>query len=191
MGFSLGGNVLLKYLGERGGDAVPLAAAAVSVPFDLAAGSAELDTRPMGRVYQSVLLRSLRGKVRAKEGPLAGACDARAALAARSFRDFDDAATSRLHGFRDVDDYYASSSSAGFLAGIRVPTLLVHSADDPFLPAAAIPRETVAANPCLQEAFTDRGGHVGFVGGPPWAPRFWAEEEAARFLASHLGAGRG
>jgi predicted alpha/beta-fold hydrolase len=77
-----------------------------------------------------------------------------------------------------------------FLHAIRVPTLLIHSVDDPFLPPGAIPREQVRRNPCLVGGFTRHGGHVGYVAGPPWAPEFWAEAELARFLAAMLPTGR-
>lgn len=186
LGFSLGGNQLLKYLGEQGSGAAVRAAAAVSVPYDLAGGSDQLEGSAMGRFYTSVFLRSLKEKYGSKRDVIDDACDADAVMRSRSFRDFDDAATARLHGFRDVDDYYTSSSSAQFLPAVRVPTLLVHAVDDPFVPAAAIPRDAVRHNPCLAAAFVERGGHVGFIAGAPWAPRFWAEAEAARFLARHL-----
>jgi predicted alpha/beta-fold hydrolase len=186
VGFSLGGNVLLKYLGESGAAALPRAAVAVSVPFDLAAGARSLE-RGMGRLYTGRFLRTLRRKYLQKRPLIGDAVDHGRVLAARTFREFDDAATAPLHGFRDADHYYASSSSAFHLAGIRVPTLLLHSADDPFLPADAIPRAAARENPCITAAFTEHGGHVGFVGGTPWAPEFWAEAEAARFLAGHAG----
>ncbi|MET0395566.1 MAG: hydrolase [Longimicrobiaceae bacterium] len=189
VGFSLGGNVLLKYLGECGEGALPRAAVAVSVPFDLAAGAASME-RGMGRVYTARFLRTLRGKYRSKRPLIGDALDGRRVLSARTFREFDDAATAPLHGFRDADHYYAASSSARYLAGIRVPTLLLHSADDPFLPADAVPRAAARANPHITAAFTEHGGHVGFVAGTPWAPEFWAEAEAARFLGEQLeGAG--
>ena len=186
MGFSLGGNVLLKYLGERGAGSAALAAVGVSVPYDLMAGAVYMDASFMGRVYTEVLLKGLRRKFSGKAARIGERCDARRALAARSFVDFDDAVTARLHGFRDVEDYYGQSSSGPFLGGIDVPTLLVHAADDPFVPPHVIPRDAVAANPSLAGVFTERGGHVGFIQGTPWAPEFWAEREGARFLAERL-----
>jgi hypothetical protein len=189
VGFSLGANVLLKYLGERGERAKLRAAAAVSIPFDLNAGALKLDASLMGRIYVGIFVRSLKRKFLAKRELVGERCDERAVLAARSFREFDDAATARLHGFRDVDDYYSTQSSRHFIAGIRRPTLLVHAVDDPFVDEHAIPRDAVRANPHLTPAFTPHGGHVGFIAGPPWAPGFWAEREAARFLASRLGTG--
>ncbi len=188
LGFSLGGNVLLKLLGERedGGSGLLDAAVAISVPMDLAAASAELEATVMGRFYVGHFLRSLKRKVRAMAGILEGRMDLAAALRARTLREFDEAATAPLHGFRNADDYYARSSSTAFVGGIRVPTLVLHSLDDPFLPARALPREALGANPRIVAALTPRGGHVGFMEGPPWSPRFWAEEEGARFLAETL-----
>ncbi|HSU14627.1 YheT family hydrolase [Longimicrobium sp.] len=186
VGFSLGANVLLKYLGERGGDAGVRAAAAISIPFDLGAGADGLNRTRMGRLYTRAFIRPLQAKYRQKRGLIGGAVDERRAFGARSFREFDDAVTARLHGFRDVDDYYGRSSSAQFLPRVAVPTLLVHAADDPFVPAEAIPHAAIAANPSLVAAMTEHGGHVGFIAGTPWAPEFWAEAEAARFLAGEL-----
>lgn len=183
VGFSLGANVLLKYLGERGETARVRAAAGVSIPFDLSAGADHLWSTPMGRVYTGIFVRSLQARFRQKQHLIGDACDAGRVLSARSFREFDDAATARLHGFTGVDDYYGRSSCAQFLPRIRVPTLVVHAEDDPFVPADAIPREALRANPCLTAAITTHGGHVGFIAGPPWRPAFWAEAEAARFLS--------
>lgn len=188
IGFSLGGNVLLKYLGE-GGEAAGSrvnAAVAVSVPYDLAAGARALERGPMARVYTTYFVRNLRRKVRAKSARLREIIDVDTVLRARTLREFDDAATAPLHGFADSADYYQRSSSAQFLEHIRTPTLLIHAEDDPFLPPRAIPRAAIERNPALHAVLTPRGGHVGFIAGPPWAPRFWAEAEAARFLASLL-----
>lgn len=186
LGFSLGGNVLLKYLGEQGDRARLHAAVAVSVPYDLAACAAAM-SRGTEKIYARFFLRSLRGKTRAKRELLEGRCDVAGALAARSFREFDEAITAPLHGFADAAAYYRESSAGPYLARIRVPTLLIHALDDPIAPAASIPRDLIAANPMLSTAFTERGGHVGFVTGMvPWNVRFWAEETAAEFLALHL-----
>lgn len=188
LGFSLGGNMLLKYLGEEGaeGSTKVDAAVTVSVPFDLAAGADRLEEGAMGSLYSHYFLRMLRRKLRQKEGLIPETVDVEEALEAPTLRTFDDAATAPLHGFRDAADYYRRSSSDEFLASVRVPTLLLQARDDPFLPESALPVEAIEANPHLVAGFTDQGGHVGFVEGPPWAPRFWAEEEAARFLAHHL-----
>jgi len=186
VGYSLGGNVLLKYLGERGEQARVRVAAGISVPFDLGAGADKLQSTAIGRTYTGVFIRPMKAKFRQKLHMLADACDIERVLAARSFREFDDAATARLHGFSGADDYYARSSCGQFVPRIRVPTLLIHAEDDPFIPEAAIPREAIRANPCLTAVITPHGGHVGFVAGPPWRPEFWAEAEAARFVADIL-----
>ena len=186
VGFSLGANVLLKYLGERGDQARVRVAAGVSIPFDLGAGADKLQATAMGRLYTGIFVRSLKRKFRQKGRLTADACDARRVLAARSFREFDDAATARLHGFSGVDEYYGTSSCAQFLPRIRVSTLVVHAEDDPFVPVDAIPRDALRANSHLTAAITPHGGHVGFIAGPPWRPRFWAEAEVARFVAEEL-----
>lgn len=186
LGFSLGGNVLLKYLGESGAHEPTgvCGAAVVSVPYDLEAGAARLETTTMGRlVYTRYFLRSLVDKVEQKShlvddhGMLAGV------RGARTIRAFDDALTAPLHGFVDAGDYYRRSSSTHFLEEIRVPTLLLHSMDDPFLPPSAVPVRAMESNPALHPVLTDRGGHVGFIAGRLGRPRFWAEESAAAFLA--------
>jgi predicted alpha/beta-fold hydrolase len=186
IGFSLGANMLLKYLGERGAASRLRVAAAISIPFDLGAGADKLQSTVMGRLYTGVFVRPLKRKFRQKQHLMDGTCDAARVLAARSFREFDDAATARLHGFSGVDDYYGTSSCAQFLPRVRVPTLLVHAVDDPFVPEQAIPRDAIGANPRLTAAITPHGGHVGFIAGTPWRPEFWAEAEAARFVAEGL-----
>jgi hypothetical protein len=187
-GFSLGANVLLKYLGEGGAGAPSgalRAACAISIPFDLAAGAQHLE-QGFGKLYRRYLVAKLKRKTLAKAGVLNGRVNLEQVRRARTFPDFDDAVTAPLHGFADARDYYARASCAPYLPAIRIPTLVIHAADDPFLPAAAIPHHVLRANPYLEAAITERGGHVGFVSGPPWAPRFWAEEQAARFLAARL-----
>lgn len=187
VGFSLGGNALLKLLGEDGAEVPVQAACAVSVPFCLGAGAQLLESG-LGPLYVRALLRPLQRKIRLRAAELRPHIDLGAALRATSFRAFDDAATAPLHGFADADDYYRRCSSAAFIPEIRVPTLVLHSRDDPFLPASAIPEAEFAANPVVEAVLTDRGGHAGFVSGTtPWRVRFWAEEQAARWLATRLG----
>ena len=188
LGFSLGGNVLLKLLGDAGEDALDLvrAAAVVSVPFDLAAGSDELERGPMLRAYSRHFLRTLVDKVLAKGELVADRVELDAVRRAGTMRGFDHVATAPIHGFAGASEYYAACSSAPVLDRIRVPTLVLHSRDDPFLPRAAIPERALASNPAIVPVVLEPGGHVGFVEGTPWAPRFWAEEEVARFLAEQL-----
>ncbi|MCG6955601.1 MAG: alpha/beta fold hydrolase [Gemmatimonadetes bacterium] len=191
LGFSLGGNALLKLLGERddGGRGLVDAAAAISIPFDLDRGSRLLETTRMGALYARYFLRSLRPKIRAKASLLEGVIDVQSALAARTLREFDDAATAPLHGFDDAAHYYRECSSARFVGSIGVPTVILHSRDDPFLPRDAIPTDAIRSNPHLVPAFTESGGHVGFLAGTPWHPRLWADEESARFLSGELARG--
>jgi predicted alpha/beta-fold hydrolase len=189
-GVSLGGNVLLKYLGEHGAD-VPdqiSGAAAVSVPFDLERSCRHI-SRGFSRVYDRHFLRTLREKARTKLGAHPGLFDADALARANSIYDFDDAVTAPVHGFANAHDYYSRSSSLGFLAPIDRPTLLLSATDDPFLPPSVLDevRAVAARNPLLTVEFTAQGGHVGFVGGTwPWAPRYFAEWRVCEFLAATL-----
>jgi len=189
VGYSLGGNVALKFLGESGKDgrALVAAAVAVSVPFDLAAGAARIEKGLLGKVYTHYFLSKLRSKVRQKADLLRDVCDPDAILRARTVREFDDAMTAPIHGFRDAADYYGHSSSAAFIDGIAVPTLVLHSRDDPFLPEGRIPMEAMEANPHVEAVLTDRGGHVAFVSGSVFRPDFWGERRLAAFLAERLG----
>ncbi len=188
VGFSLGGNVLLKMMGERddGGVGILDAAVAISVPYDLAAGSRLMERTAMGRAYTAYFIRSLRKKVRTKAERLSEILDVEAVLRARTIWDFDERATAPLNGFSDATDYYTRSSSARVLSRIKVPTLLLHAANDPFLPPESIPVDDARENPMLTLALRPSGGHVGFLEGTPWAPRFWGDEEGARFLADSL-----
>jgi predicted alpha/beta-fold hydrolase len=188
VGISLGGNVLLKFLGEQG-EALPQAikaAAAVSAPFDLAASVHALE-RGFSRTYQHRLVASLKRKTFLKLARHPGLVDHAALTAVRTLGEFDDLVTAPVHGFSDAAAYWIACSCAPFLARIRRPTLLINAEDDPFLPAAALPRQAVADNAYLTAAFTASGGHVGFLAGRwPGALTPWAEVRAAMFLARHL-----
>lgn len=193
LGVSLGGNVLLKLVGERdeGGVGLLDAAVAMSVPYDLAAGCDLLERTAWGRLYTRYFLRSLQRKVRLKRALLEETdLDLEAVLAATTIRQFDDRLTAPLNGFASSAEYYGESSSTRYLAGVRVPTLLLHAVDDPFLPAESIPVAAARANPRLHLELQTSGGHVGFLEGSPWRPRLWADEEAVRFLAGRLLNGR-
>jgi hypothetical protein len=185
-GCSLGGNVLVKWLGEQG-ERVPRevrAAAALSVPFDLAACARTLDGPGFWRwVYRTRFLRSLKAKALEKLSRFPGAYDPERVRRARTLVDFDDAVTAAVHGFSSGDDYYRRSSSGPLVQGVRIPLLLLSAEDDPFIPAATIPR-SVPPNVTLE--VWPRGGHLGFVEGPIWSPRFYAERRAIQFLASHV-----
>lgn len=191
-GVSLGGNVLLKWLGERGDDLPPQlrAAATVSVPYDLARGARYID-RGFARLYQAHFLRTLRRKALEKLARFPDAYSADAVARARTLHDFDDAVTAPVHGFRDALDYYAQSSSIRFLARVRLPTLLLSAVDDPFLPPDVLERVRAIAqdNPALRVEFVERGGHAGFISGHvPWRPLYYAEWRVASFLAQRVDA---
>lgn len=188
-GFSLGGNVLLKWLGEGGADVPPAvrAAATVSVPYDLARGSRYIN-RGFSRVYERHFLRSLVRKAREKRERFPDIPDAHPDRL-RTIWDFDDVVTAPVHGFRDARDYYERSSSLRWLDRIRVPTLLVSAADDPFLPPEVLDEVMRAAshNEYLHCDFPARGGHVGFIAGAlPWRPLYWAEHRVMEFLKTHV-----
>jgi hypothetical protein len=186
-GVSLGGNQLVKYLGERGArvPATLRRAAAISVPYDLARGSRHI-SRGFARVYERHFLRSLVRKVETKLAAFPDLIAAERLPGVRTLYDFDDVLTGPVHGFAGADDYYARSSAIRFLHGVRVPTLLLSAADDPFLPAAVLDevRAIAAANPALSVEFHVHGGHVGFVGGRvPWRPDYYAERRTFEFVA--------
>ena len=187
-GVSLGGNVLLKYLGEEG-DAVPeqvRAAAAISTPFDLQASARGLE-KGFGRIYMKRLVQSLKEKTLAKLEKYPDLANRQKVLSAQTLAEFDDAVTAPVHGFRDAKEYWARSSSNQFLPAIRRPTLLINARDDPFLPESALPLAAVAENHFLKGEFPEKGGHVGFLSGPwPGFPFPWAEHRAIRFLKEHL-----
>jgi predicted alpha/beta-fold hydrolase len=107
----------------------------------------------------------------------------------RTFRDFDEHVTAPLHGYRGADHYYAVASSRQYLHGIRVSTLLLHAADDPFMTAQAVPRAD-ELSPTTTLELSAHGGHVGFVGGRwPWRPDYWLERRIPAFLEQHLSPG--
>jgi predicted alpha/beta-fold hydrolase len=163
VGVSLGGNALLKWLGEQGTSAsqVLVAAGAVGAPVDLAAANESL-TRGFNRVYARHFLRTLIPAALDKDRRFPGLIDVQRTRKAATLRDFDDAVTAPLHGFKDAADYYARSSAKTFLADIAIPTLMLHAANDPFMPMAAFP-ETSSVSPMVQLEVSACGGHIGFV----------------------------
>ena len=192
IGFSLGGNVLLKWLGEspRRVPAVR-AAAAISVPFDLEVCARRCDER-YGGVIARHFLRTLIPKAVAKERQFPGCIDVAAVRRCRTFAEFDDVVTAPLHGFRDARHYWRDSSCRRFLGGIDRPTLLIAAADDPLVPAEVLPHGEVASNPFLVPQFVEHGGHVGFLArGGLLRPQRWAEPQALRFFGWHAAASHG
>jgi predicted alpha/beta-fold hydrolase len=187
VGISLGGNVILKWLGERGAGAPPQVAAAVAIstPFDLAACASVLDRGFNRAVYTESFLRTMKAKIRAKAGLYDGEFDIAAVLRSRTFAEYDRRFTAPLNGFADEHDYWARASSGPYLESIRRPTLLINAMNDPFMPPESLPRAVVAGSRWLESAFVEQGGHAGFLDGS-LGRSSWAERRALAFLREHL-----
>ena len=184
VGFSLGGNVILKYLGEAPPHTTVCTAAAICAPIDLAACAHQLDRRWSNRPYVRRFLLSLIEKIEAKAKRFPGVVNATGARRMCSFQEFDDRYTGPLHGFRDADDYWTKSSARQFLPNITVPTLLLQPRNDPFLAPEAYPWPEAEANPHVFLEAPASGGHVGFLdlrnGLQPWS-----ERRTVEFLNEH------
>lgn len=186
VGFSLGGNVLLRLLSEVGGQTPFLAAAAVSVPYDLQACARALDTgKGFVALYRYRFLRTLKKKALAKARRFPELFRPGEIRRARGIEAFDEVVTSRLHGFAGARDYYEKCSSGPALEAIRTPTLLLSAMDDPLVPAPQIP-ESARKNSFLKVVLTEHGGHNAFVAGSVLAPRYWAQEQVLTFLHTRL-----
>ncbi len=186
VGFSLGGNLVLKYLGECGANGCPQLYRAVvfSVPCDLLSSSQQI-SRPENWVYAQRFLRALRRKVTRKATLMPDQISTAHLRSIRTIKDFDDHYTAPLHGFGRAVDYYRRCSSRFFLPDIRIPTLIVNAANDPFLPKACYPIEEVRDHPCVFLEIPTRGGHCGFAQSHP-AREYWSETRTADFLQPDL-----
>ncbi len=186
-GVSLGGNVLLKFLGERGDDLPShvVVAAAISVPFDLGRSGQRIN-RGFSTIYQRFFLKSLKRKALEKLAKFPELADRGKVSAVKTLEDFDNVVTAPLHGYRDAADYYDRASSLRYLAGIRLNTLLLSAVDDPMLPSEVLDevRDVARTNPALRIEFVGKGGHAGFVtGSRPWRPFYYAEYRVGEFFA--------
>lgn len=192
VGYSLGGNVLLKWLGEAPESAPLAAAVAVSVPYDLATTSKALD-RGFAKIYRDRMMNELKllmirkKRLFQRHNPdyhtiYDSLGDMKKPI---HFYDFDNQVIAPLHGFNSADDYYEKCSSRQFLKHIKVPTLLIHSKDDPFMTEAVIPTSDDLSDSITMEFF-DRGGHVGFVSGSVFKPVYWLEKRIPQFLQAQL-----
>lgn len=184
IGFSLGGNLILKYLGETGATAGLQAAIAVSVPFQLQECARKLE-RGFSVIYGRYLVNKLKASYGSKfsqmNSPLAVNLDALKTLFA-----FDDQITAPLNGFAGAEDYYSRSSSRQFLQRIETPTLIIHSQDDPFMYPTTAPTEAMLSDSVTLE-LTTHGGHVGFVAGNvPWRADYWLERRMIEWLRLQL-----
>lgn len=184
VGFSLGGNMVLKYLGEAPAHPAVKAAVAISAPLDLAACARKLDQRWSNRIYLRRFLVSLAGKIEAKARLFPNELTATDVRRLGSFQEFDDRYTGPMHGFRDAADYWARSSARQFLPRITSPTLLLSPRNDPFLAPEAYPWTEAEANPHVFLEVPESGGHVGFLdlrrGIQPWS-----ERRVVEFLATN------
>jgi len=186
LGVSLGGNALLKTVGEHGTDMRWLAACvAVCAPVDLrAAGHALSDTWAGRYLYSPYFLRDMRRKLQEKARRFPGTIDTVRLAQLKTLRDFDDAYTAPMHGYRDVTDYWTQASSLPHLRGIAVPTLVLNARDDPFVPQASLPGSRDVSDDVLLHQ-PAQGGHVGFVTGSFPGNLRWLPERVARFFAQY------
>ena len=181
VGYSLGGNVLLKYLGEAAETASIRAAVAVCAPLDLDK-SADALNQGFSKTYQYYLIKRMKSAVKRKFDRHTAAFDWQRAMAAKTFAEFDDAVTAPLHGFDGKQDYYDRCSSINYLGAIAKPTLLINALDDPFMTSDVIPEEERLSKSVTLEV-SNHGGHVGFIdGGTPWNPSFYLPERIIRLL---------
>jgi predicted alpha/beta-fold hydrolase len=199
VGFSMGGNITLKYLGEESSSITKIVsgAVAISVPCDLASSAVAL-SRGFGRVYAKRLLRTLSKKIEDKKHHYHGLnLDYRAAHKMWDFQSFDDSFTAKIYGFKDAKDYWDKSSCKASIEKIHVPSLILNAANDPFLAPACFPIEETKRSAFVKLEIPDRGGHVGFVNNEPgqWKYHFgkkssqkiqptWCEQRALQFFAN-------
>jgi predicted alpha/beta-fold hydrolase len=187
LGFSLGGNALLKWLGEQGpaARAVVQGAAAVSAPLDLPAAGAALD-QGFNRVYTARFLKTLKRKALEKLDRYPLLYDRAAVAGIETIRDFDSLVTAPLHGYRDADDYWTRAASKPALKSIRVPTLVLNARNDPFMPGEVLPRPDEVSDRVTLD-FPAEGGHVGFVMGPFPGSYRWLPERVLGYFESLAG----
>ena len=186
VGYSLGGSVLLKWLGEQGRKAPVTAAVAVSVPFLLADAATRVQ-RGLSRLYQWHLTRAMRQSYSRKfETRTDAPFPLNQVSQLSTFFAFDDAITAPLHGYQGVEDYYRRASCRQYLKHIETPTLILHALDDPFMypSTTPLPREL---GPGIELELSTGGGHVGFIGGRwPWRARYWLEQRIPEYLSEYF-----
>ena len=186
-GVSLGGNVLLKWLGEQGANAPACVrvGAGISVPFDLTPCAHALDRGFAKWIYTANFMRTMRRKVLDKARAYPDFVDLAATRRARTFAAYDTVVTAPLSGFADAADYWRRASCRPYLARVARPVLVINAVDDPFVPPEAMP-EPGELSPHVRVEVTLRGGHVGFLYGWPWRVDSWAERHALDFVATVL-----
>jgi predicted alpha/beta-fold hydrolase len=179
VGFSLGGNLILKYIGERGEKIDPILhrAVAFSAPCELACSSHEL-SKWQNQIYMQRFLKTLRAKIKVKHLRFPEDLDISGISKIQNFSQFDGRFTAPIHGFESAEDYWTRSSSRQYLSAITIPTLLINAANDPFLGPRCYPFEEAETNSFFYLEVPNQGGHVGFGGGK----EYWSEKRAAEFL---------
>lgn len=181
IGYSLGGNITLKCLGEMPAHPHIVAAAAVSAPVDLASSARVLDEHRDNRLYLKRFLNTLIEKMEVKARRFPQSLDIKGIRAIRTIKEFDDRFTAPLHGFRDADDYWARASSLPYLAKIQVPALLLNALNDPLLTTPSFPQDLAFHSPLLHLETPHEGGHVGFL---DFRLRSWHEQRVVQFIGA-------
>ncbi|MEW6277041.1 MAG: alpha/beta fold hydrolase [Candidatus Eremiobacterota bacterium] len=185
VGFSLGGNILLKWMGEQGVHLPDrVFGFAACVPYDLGSCARRLEEDAVSRLYRAYMVRRLKARVRVLLQRFPQALDSQVVDEVRTLTDFDDRVTAPLNGFRDAEDYWEQCSSMHYLGAICRPVRLINAADDPFLRPTDLPLNQAIANPCLTLEITEHGGHLGYIG-PGWNP--WIEARITRCIRAATG----
>jgi predicted alpha/beta-fold hydrolase len=190
--YSIGGNILLKWLGETGAAVPPdvKMAAAISVPYDLQKTAEHLDRGFSREVYTRLMLDVLIPLALEKETRFPGSLNRPAVEKAKTFQIYDREVTARLNGFKNEIEYWEHAGAKKYLSGIQIPALLVHAANDPFLPGAFLPHEAIRQNLKLQLILTPDGGHLGFKSGFwPWQDSRWLDKTIAAAFAENFSSG--
>jgi len=182
VGFSLGGNLTLKYLGEGNRDPLIKSAVVFSVPLDLHSSCLKI-SRPDNWMYARRFINNLKAKIRLKEQAIPGSMDLKPLRNIKTLIQFDDAYTAPLHGFRDAVDYYNRCSSIHFLDEIVIPTLIINARNDPFLSEQCYPVARLSNHSSVRFMAPRQGGHVGFTSFNP-SGLFWSEQQAVKFAVN-------
>ena len=187
-GYSLGGNVALRLAGDYGGEPPPELRAVVAVSPTINLGlCVEALERRSNLVYEWNFVRNLKGRMRRKARAWPGRFDLSRLDGVRTVREFDERFTAPHHGFRDAEDYYYRASSLRVIALVRVPTLILSAADDPFVPPEQFQEPVIAANRCITVQVTRHGGHCGFYSSTSNGfDGYWAEQRIVDFARQHL-----
>jgi predicted alpha/beta-fold hydrolase len=186
VGYSLGGNMLLKLLGEMGEKSLLLAGVSVSAPMQLDT-CANTINNGFSKIYQNHLVKNLKNSLleKYKQHDMKTLLNFKKedVKKIKTFWEFDEIYTAPIHGFKSAQDYYTKCSSKQFLKNIKIPTLIIHSSDDPFMSTDIIPKKNELSTYCILELYS-HGGHVGFISGNIFQPEYWLEKRVVNYLSS-------